>query len=135
MVKELFDSTIGKILPFAEYNEIEDSPGENTAIRIVLPFHNLETDENIIVTAYFDEKEKLFQLSDMGFCYSKIDEPDRKSLNENRNFIRANGFIFDYKKDNNHFFVLGPVVNYESEDVNMGALIAHFLTILMSYNR
>ena len=135
MVKELFDSTWGLIFPNAEYEHVEDAPGETITVRVTLPFFNLDTDENIIVSTVFDEEKKLFQISDMGFCFSKLEELDRKELRFHKNFVRGNGFIFDYSKENNYFFVLSPVVEYENEKVNMSALIGHYLTIIMSYNQ
>lgn len=136
MVKELFDKTFGTVVPHARYEEVKDSPGENLQIRVNLPFYNLETEENIVLSVVFDQEQKLFQISDLGFCCSKLDNIDRESLNSNRNFVRANGFLFDYSKENNFFFVLSPPVEYEeNEKVNIPALIAHYVTVVLSYNR
>jgi len=134
MVEELFEKTFGKILPFAEYEHVKDAPGETTNIRVSLPFYNLDTEENIVITAIFDEEKKLFQLNDMGFCSSKIETPDKDTLKYNKYFIRSGGFLFDKSAEGNYFFVLTPVANYDSEDVNLPKLIGHYITVLLSYN-
>lgn len=135
MVEELFNKTFGTIIPHAEYELVADSPGDTTDVRVILPFYDLEKDESIVVIASYDIEKKLFQISDQGFCCSKLDEKTRTELNHHRNFIRANGFNFNYSSENNFFFVLSPVVGYEDNDVNMPALIGHYFTVLMSYNR
>lgn len=135
MVNELFEKTVGVILPNAPYEEYEDSPGDNTQVRVTLPFNNLETEDSILLNVVFDTEKKLFQISDLGFCCSKLDELNRETINNNKNFIRANGLIFDFSKENNFFFVLSPAVGYEDKNIDMSALVGHYLTILLSYNR
>lgn len=134
MVEELFNKTFGKVFSSAEYEQIEDSPGENINLRVTLPFYNLDREENLVILATYDEKEKLFQMSDLGFCRSKIENLDNKTIREHKNFIRANGFTFSFSSETDHFFVLSPVVGYDDENVNITALIGHYLSVVLSYN-
>ena len=135
MVEELFNKTFGKVFTAAEYEHIEDSPGESTDIRVTLPFYDLEREEKIVVMASYDEEKHLFQISDLGFCCSRLDEVSKDAVRLNKNFIRANGFNFNYSAENNYFFVLSPVVDFEDENVNVAALIGHYMSVILSYNQ
>jgi hypothetical protein len=124
--------TLQGVFPGSTIEHVTDQPGDDVDVfRIETNYFNFLIERSVTIFAYHRKEDNLIQFSDRGlYSYCLQDRTD-VVLKRHRNFIRAYGYLFiGSESDDNSFVVNTPTVNLDDPDVDLGALMCHYISLL-----